>query len=272
MSAAPSQGTRTRSERQVTRPKRPMEAPSPGNPSGPGSDPSGYGRLATRLRVRTPAYLSGAVLMLGATCAALLVFLAMVRIIGDPDVVPAMDLRVQRTVESILTPTTIHLMVIITSLGGVVLMTLFSLTLAVALWSRRRWVHLFELLVAVPLGAAAMLAMKQFFQRTRPVEALLDVRGLSFPSGHAFISMVFFGFVIHLLFRSRLNPAWIAGGTSLALALIALIGTSRVYLGVHFLTDVVGGYAAGFLWLVLALRLVRYVERRRAARGRPAVP
>jgi len=241
-------------------------------PNRTGNDASGYARLANRLRVRAPAYLSGAVLMLGATAAALLLFLAMVRLIGDPDVVPAMDLRVQNTIESVLTPTTIRFMVIVTSLGGVVLMTLFSLTLAVALWSRRRWVHLFELLVAVPLGAAAMLAMKGFFQRTRPVEALLDVRGLSFPSGHAFISMVFFGFIIHLLFRSRLNPASIVGGTLLCLALIALIGTSRVYLGVHFLTDVLGGYAAGFLWLVLALRLVRHVERRRAARGPSAVP
>jgi membrane-associated phospholipid phosphatase len=249
----------------VRPPDRPIEQPAAG-------DPSGYGRLAARLGARIPAYLSGAVLMLGATCAALVLFLAMVRVIGDPDVVPAMDLRVQRTVESILTPATIHFMVIVTSLGGVVLMSLFSLTLAVALWSRRRWVHLFELLVAVPLGATAMLAMKGFFQRTRPMEALLDVRGLSFPSGHAFISMVFFGLVIHLLFRSRLNPVWIAGGTLVCLALIALIGTSRVYLGVHFVTDVLGGYAAGFLWLVLALRLVRYVEHRRTARGRSAVP
>jgi len=261
----------------VSRPDRPIEQPAPANPTGAGpdsagSDASGYSRLAARLRVRTPAYLTGAVLMLGATCAALLFFLLMVRLVGDPDVVPAMDLRVQRTVESILAPTTIRFMVIVTSLGGVVLMTLFTLSLAVALWNRRRWVHLFELLVAVPLGAAAMFAMKGFFQRARPVEALLDVRGLSFPSGHAFISMVFFGFVIHLLFRSRLNPAWIAGGTLVCLALIALIGTSRVYLGVHFLTDVLGGYAAGFLWLVLALRLVRLVERRRAARGRSTVP
>jgi len=221
---------------------------------------------------RAPAYLAGAGLMLVATSLALVLFLAMVRIIGDPDVVPLVDLRVQKAVESILTPAIIRFMVVVTSLGGVALMTLFTLLLGGALWGRRRWVHLFELLVAVPLGAAAMLAMKGFFQRTRPVEALLDVRGLSFPSGHAFISMVFFGFVIHLLLRSRLSPAWTVGGTLVSLVLIALIGTSRVYLGVHFLTDVLGGYAAGFLWLVLALGLVRHVERRRAEGRRSEAP
>lgn len=246
-------------------------------PGAPKGDPSGYGRFGKRLQERAPAYLSGAVLMLGATGAALLVFLAMVRIIGDPDVVPAVDLRVQNAVASLLSPGSIRFMVVVTSLGGAIAMTILTLIVAASLWSRRRRLQLFELLVAVPMGAVAMFAMKAFFQRTRPVEALLDVRGLSFPSGHAFISTVFFGFLVHLLWRSRLHPAWILAGTLLSGLLIVLIGTSRVYLGVHFLTDIVGGFAAGFLWLVLSLRLVRQVERgmarrveRRQAAGGPS--
>lgn len=199
--------------------------------------------------------------MLGATGGALFVFLAMVRLVADPGVVPDVDLWVQQAIASLLSPGTIRFMVAVTSLGGAPVMTTLTLLLAVAFWHRGRWVDFFELLVAVPLGAVAISALKAFFQRTRPPEALIEVGGLSFPSGHAFISMVFFGFVIRLLLRSRLHPAWIAGGTVLCAVLIVLIGTSRIYLGVHFLTDVVGGFAAGFLWLLLALHLVGAARR-----------
>lgn len=199
-------------------------------------------------------------LIFGATSGALLLFLAMVRLVADPGVVPDMDLRVQQAIASILSPGTIRFMVAITSLGGVTVMTILTLLLAAVFWRHRCWVYLVELLVAVPLGAVVISALKAFFQRTRPPGAVIEVGGLSFPSGHAFISIVFFGFIIRLLLRSRLHPAWIAGGTVLSALLIVLIGMSRVYLGVHFLTDVLGGYAAGFLWLLLALQLVRAVR------------
>jgi membrane-associated phospholipid phosphatase len=153
-----------------------------------------------------------------------------------------------------------------TALGSTPVMTALTIALGIFLLRRGSWSHLAEMLVAIPLGTAALFVMKAFFQRARPVEALFEVRGLSFPSGHAFISVVFFGFIAYLLSRSQLHRIWIVAGASLCLVLIALIGTSRVYLGVHFLTDVVGGYSAGFLWLVFSLLLVRVVERGRSAR------
>lgn len=221
-----------------------------------------FRRFLERQHDRSPAYLIGTLAMIPAVGLALFAFLGMVRLVGEPGVVPEVDLRVQELVEGLLSPGAIRLMVVITALGGVVGMTILSAGLAVLLWRRRWWRQLVELLIAVGGGAAAIFVMKAFFQRARPVEALFEVRGLSFPSGHAFISMVFFGFVAYLLGRSDLPPAVTLPGVLLAGLFIALIGVSRVYLGVHFLTDVVGGYAAGFLWLVLTLVLVREVGAR----------
>jgi membrane-associated phospholipid phosphatase len=218
------------------------------------------------LLARSPRYIAGAILMLVGVSAALLLFLAAVRAIAEPGVVPDVDTRVQELVSSILSPRAIRLTTWITALGSTPVMTALTIALGIFLLRRGSWSHLAEMLVAIPLGTAALFVMKAFFQRARPVEALFEVRGLSFPSGHAFISVVFFGFIAYLLSRSQLHRIWIVAGASLCLVLIALIGTSRVYLGVHFLTDVVGGYSAGFLWLVFSLLLVRVVERGRSAR------
>lgn len=96
-------------------------------------------------------------------------------------------------------------------------------------------------------------ALKAFFQRTRPdAAALVSAKGYSFPSGHAMISFAFYGLLGYLLWqygRRRHNLA-IKFGALLAWFLAIAVGISRIYLGVHFPSDVVAGYAAGGAWLL----------------------
>lgn len=109
---------------------------------------------------------------------------------------------------------------------------------------------------------AIMNWSKLLFMRERPAgEQLTNAAGYSFPSGHATLSLVFYGFFIYLLLdQSRSN--WskiIAGGLIL---LILFIGVSRVYLNVHFATDVLGGFALGGILLTFFILTFRFIVPR----------
>ncbi len=95
--------------------------------------------------------------------------------------------------------------------------------------------------------------IKELFRRARPPqwERVVDVSQYSFPSGHAMMSMVIYGLIGYLL-ATRYNR-WRGGIVSLTIFLIVAIGLSRLYLGVHYPTDVVAGYAAGLVWLIACI-------------------
>jgi undecaprenyl-diphosphatase len=101
------------------------------------------------------------------------------------------------------------------------------------------------------------------FHRTRPTwdVPLLTARGWSFPSGHAMGSLVAYGMLAYLLVRDpKGRPprmAIVAG----AVTLVLLIGLSRMYLGVHYFSDVVGGYAAGMVWLAACITGLEVARR-----------
>ncbi|MHB0877178.1 MAG: phosphatase PAP2 family protein [Anaerolineae bacterium] len=120
------------------------------------------------------------------------------------------------------------------------------------------------LLVAACVGAALLsLVLKLVFHRPRPtlVPQLVNVGGFSFPSGHALLSLAFYGTLGYVL-ACRARTWWQAWLVRLAAtAMVALIGLSRVYLGVHYVTDVVAGYATAVAWvslLVVSRAVVRW--------------
>jgi undecaprenyl-diphosphatase len=123
-------------------------------------------------------------------------------------------------------------------------------------------------LVLVTLAGAGVLdlGLKELFARARP-QAFFDYyptpQSFSFPSGHALFAVCFLGGIAVLLshrLRGRLAQilVWV-----IALVLIFLIGVSRVYLGVHYPTDVIGGFAVGIVWVASVALGDRLAERRR---------
>jgi undecaprenyl-diphosphatase len=115
-----------------------------------------------------------------------------------------------------------------------------------------------------------MFALKHLFNRERPdIPLLYEAKGLSFPSGHALMSVTFYGLLIYIVFKTFKNkPAkWTL--ITLLLFLILIIGFSRIYLRVHYTTDVLAGYCIGFLWLVFTVwalnKLEKYSRRKLAA-------
>ena len=107
-----------------------------------------------------------------------------------------------------------------------------------------------------------MLLLKYLFQRKRPLSPLLKAaKGLSFPSGHAIMSVTFYGMLLYILLHT-VDIEWLKYLLTIVLVLlILLIGYSRVYLRVHYASDVLAGFIIGILWLWISLAVLNQLER-----------
>lgn len=107
-----------------------------------------------------------------------------------------------------------------------------------------------------------MFLLKNFFGRERPdIPLIREASGLSYPSGHALMSVTFYGLLIYILWRS-VKTVWLKWTwTLLLLGLILTIGFTRIYLRVHYPSDVLAGFATGFLWLVISISILRKMEK-----------
>lgn len=119
--------------------------------------------------------------------------------------------------------------------------------------------------VKIPVVAIGSISLnvflKNMFDRPRPIlPHLAEASGLSYPSGHAMISFSFYGLLIYLCWKYIGNKI-VRVLTCLALfILIHLIGFSRVYLRVHYASDVLAGFALGVVWLILSIYILRKIE------------
>ncbi len=112
-------------------------------------------------------------------------------------------------------------------------------------------------LAIVSLSSLSLMTFfKTIFQRQRPEQPMVDgVTNFSFPSGHAFMSVAFYGLLIWLAAINIINKRVRQLVIAFLLSLILLIGFSRIYLRMHYPTDVVAGYCMGFIWLMFCLWL-----------------
>lgn len=137
-----------------------------------------------------------------------------------------------------------------------------NITLALFfLLKKHRWYSL--RVPVVSLGSyIVMWSSKQFFSRARPDDPVFRAAmGFSFPSGHAMSAMTFYGLLVYLVWKNVKNVIfkWIL--TFLLVIFIHLIGFSRVYLRVHYASDVMAGFSLGLIWLILSLWTVHWIEK-----------
>lgn len=126
---------------------------------------------------------------------------------------------------------------------------------------KHRWYSIKVPVIAIG-GVLLMFILKQLFNRARPLVPLLEpVQGLSFPSGHALMSMSFYGLLIFLVWENVRNQVWKWIFIILLFIFILLIGFSRIYLRLHYFSDVIAGFAAGIIWLSLSIWIIRRIER-----------
>ncbi|RFM27040.1 phosphatase PAP2 family protein [Deminuibacter soli] len=151
----------------------------------------------------------------------------------------------------------------ITFLGsGTVLAPAYLLIALILLLQKRK--QLAAALIAIA-GSSMLLnvILKNIYQRSRPALAHLDaVQGYSFPSGHSMGAFTFCGLIIFVIWKSRV-PRWLQLISAILLSLLAiLIGCSRIYLGVHFASDVLAGFFVTVLWLSLCFMLWQLAKHR----------
>ncbi len=152
----------------------------------------------------------------------------------------------------------------ITALGSATVLTLVVLSVSGFLVLQGMWRTGTFVLLSCSGAWLVTAALKRFFQRPRPevVPHLREVMTMSFPSGHALTSAVVYLTLGALLMRVATRPItrWYCMG--LATLATALVGASRVYLGVHYPTDVLAGWLVGLSWALLCWMVERALERR----------
>jgi membrane-associated phospholipid phosphatase len=166
-------------------------------------------------------------------------------------------------------PAITQIMLVISRVHTPVGICLLALILAGLLLRWHRPWSVLALALCVPGGLLLNATIKQIFQRARPhfEDSVLTLTSFSFPSGHAAGATVFYGFLAVLLLEHERRKGARAAIVAAAAGMVALVGLSRIYLGVHYLSDVLGGVVEGVIWLALCLTGVRALSRRRTTGG-----
>lgn len=148
--------------------------------------------------------------------------------------------------------------------GAPVLVGIIVIT-AIVYARGREWRRAGALVLATASGAGLNILLKHVFHRGRPEFAteFIAHNSWSFPSGHAMDSIVGYGMLLFLLLHAGRAQSWRRLLLAGVIVLVFLIGVSRVYLGVHYLTDVVAGWLAGGAWLFVCITAYRFAERQR---------
>ncbi|SFB14500.1 undecaprenyl-diphosphatase [Cohnella sp. OV330] len=179
------------------------------------------------------------------------------------------DRSIIRFVQGFESPALSHVMKFFTAIGVGFPVTAIAVVIVLFLFFVLK--HRRELILFVfVLGGSQLLnvVLKLAFHRERPdIHRIIQVAGYSFPSGHSMGAFSLYGVSAYLLWK-HIPARWgrailIAAGA----ALVSAIGVSRIYLGVHYPSDVIGGYLASGFWLASSIRVYRKYDKRRANRS-----
>ena len=137
----------------------------------------------------------------------------------------------------------------VTNFGGAIFLIILTIVLFILIKYKKIGVSIFLNLALITI---LNQLLKRILQRPRPTEyRIIEETGYSFPSGHSMVSMAFYGYLIYLIYKYVKNKyvKWIS--IILLSLLICLIGISRIYLGVHYTSDVLGGFLISISYLII---------------------
>ncbi len=145
-----------------------------------------------------------------------------------------------------------NIMKIITFFGSVLMILILTVLFVIFVKGKRN-----KLLILINVIVVTLLnqLLKYVFQRERPTNSIIEETGYSFPSGHSMVSMAFYGFLIYLVYKSNMKFKGLI--ISFISILIFLIGISRIYLGVHYPSDVLGGFTLSLSYLIIFIDITK---------------
>jgi membrane-associated phospholipid phosphatase len=199
-----------------------------------------------------PAYLTTHLVVgLLVSIAALWFFSSVAEGVVEHEPITRFDVALDNVLHSHTTTIGIRLAQTLSDIGSPIAMTVLMLGIAIVLWVRKQRLLFGTWLAAFVGGAILDQLLKAIFRRPRPTFAkpIIEAHGFSFPSGHAMGSLIGFGVLAYLGLRATRSTRDRVAIVAVAIVLIVGIGASRLYLGAHYLSDVLAGYAAGIVWL-----------------------
>lgn len=194
-------------------------------------------------------------------------FLAIASSINGPEI-REFDNSIISLVQGKISDRLTTIMLVITFFGSVKGVAIISaITIVLLFITNHRLLSLF-LALSIGLGAGVLnRILKLYFKRERPdIQPIIQEHGYSFPSGHSMGSMILYGCIAYILYKVYKHTWAKIAGALIGIVLIFIVGISRIYLGVHYPSDVVGGYIAGGFWLLFCILIFTIIEKRKERR------
>lgn len=188
----------------------------------------------------------------------LILFLSTVEDFVTSDIIVEADARLNTLLYVFRNATLVNFFMWVTLLGEIEVVVTFMIIISLALFIMHKKWHILGLWLSVVGSEGFTYLTKIIFHRPRPVNAVILEHSASFPSGHATISISFYGFIVYILVKKMKKKRHRILITMLGVIFVALIGFSRLYLGVHYLSDVWAGYLVGLLWLIVSISLTEW--------------
>lgn len=151
-------------------------------------------------------------------------------------------------------------MLVITYTGSYIVVVGLTLLSTVSFYAYKHYARILPLLIAIGSSATTTYILKCLIERVRPILQLYPETGSSFPSGHATAAAALYGFLLFTIWKH--DKHYLKRPLIVFLfLLIILVGISRLYLGVHYLSDVLAGYFVGLVWLFIGVKLHNFLLR-----------
>ena len=158
-------------------------------------------------------------------------------------------------ISNIINPSITPIAIVITSIGGAIVIVALAIDVLILVKNRK---ISFSIILNLVIATILNIILKNIVQRPRPDEyRLITETGYSFPSGHSMVSMAFYGYFIYLTFKYLKNKKLKVLLITFLSILIILIGITRIYLGVHYTSDVIAGFLISICYLIIYTSLVK---------------
>jgi membrane-associated phospholipid phosphatase len=180
-----------------------------------------------------------------------------------------LDAELAQTLHRLATPAVTRWMVWITNLHSTIAVSCYAALATLVLMTKKSWRTLALLFAAMAGGLTVNVLMKLAFHRARPIfdHPLVTLSSYSFPSGHVAGSTILYGLAVCWVFAKTRSVPWRAAAVVGAVAMVALVAYTRMYLGAHYLSDVGAAFAEGVAWLAICLGGFAAFWRRRGTGG-----
>lgn len=177
------------------------------------------------------------------------------------NIIASADLWFENMLLGVRTPFLLHVFNAITLLGNTVIVIAITGIIGIVLFSKRVRAYATGLIITVAGAGLTGYVGKEVVKRARPgglIPTAVET-SFSFPSEHAILAIALYGFIAYALYK--MYPKYAAVIVTLATLLILAIGFSRLYLGVHFPSDVLAGYLVGGIWLLIGIKITTSLKR-----------